>query len=986
MTTGMDPENISDARKSAVINNELLRLKVDIAALQETRLAGQGSIREKDYTFFWFGKSVEERREHGVGFAVKNTLLQSVEVGSDGNKRIATLRLHTKKGTATLISVYAHTLYSDEQIKDTFYEKLSLLVKKLPKNDQLVILGDFNARVGSDHDSWAPCLGHFGFGKMNSNGQRLLEFCHKQNLCVTNSFFKTKLQHKVSWRHPRSKNWHQIDLILVRRHRINDVLLTRSYQSADCNSDHSLICCKMHISKKFMHKSNVLARKIRLNIGAMHDKENVKKFSTLMTSVSSQSNTSASESWSRIQKSIYQNALESFGKNKLANKDWFEENTNVLLPLINIKRQAHVDYQHDPSSTSLKRLREARNNFRKTARKCATEFWLKASARIQAAADRGDTKSVYEGIRKAVGPTKRYTSHLLSETGEILHSKSEQLGRWVQHFSLLYSTRNIVTDDALDSMGSLPTMDDLDCEPTTEELSKAIDLMAPWKAPGSDGIPADLLRHCKSSLLPHLHDILVKCWREGMVPQDMRDAKIITLYKNKGSRSDCNNYRGISLLAIAGKAFARVVLPRLQKLAERVYPESQCGFRSKRSTTDMIFSVRQLQEKCNEQNMPLYIAFIDLTKAFDLVSREGLFAILLKIGCPPNLLKIVKSFHTNTRATIQYDGSVSDSFEIKSGVKQGCVLAPTLFGIFFSMLLKHAFGSSTIGIKLHTRSDGNLFNPASLRAKRNRKVVTIRDLLFADDAALVAHSAQDLQTLLNQFSSACSDFGLTVSLKKTKVLSQGTDSLPSIKINESDIENVKNFIYLGSNVASNASLDKEINSRIGKASGTFARLTARVWDNQKLSIRTKANVYRSCVCSTLLYGSETWTLSSVQEKKINTFHLRCLRRILGITWQQKITNEEVLRRTGLTTMYFTLSQRRLRWLGHILRMNAERIPKFLLYGELVVGKRNRGRPKLRFKDVCKRDLKSLNIGTDDWELLANDRAKWRSTIHKRLKE
>ena len=120
------------------------------------------------------------------------------------------------------------------------------------------------------------------------------------------------------------------------------------------------------------------------------------------------------------------------------------------------------------------------------------------------------------------------------------------------------------------------------------------------------------------------------------------------------------------------------------------------------------FSVRQLQEKFNEQNMPLYIAFIDLTKAFDLVSREGLFAILLKIGCPPNLFNIVKSFHTNKRATIQYDGSVSDSLKIKSWVKQGCVLALTLFGIFFSMLLKHAFNFSKTGIKLHTRTGGHL--------------------------------------------------------------------------------------------------------------------------------------------------------------------------------------------------------------------------------------------------------------------------------------
>ena len=108
----------------------------------------------------------------------------------------------------------------------------------------------------------------------------------------------------------------------------------------------------------------------------------------------------------------------------------------------------------------------------------------------------------------------------------------------------------------------------------------------------------------------------------------MRDANITTLYENKDDRSECNNYRGISLLSITGKLFARVALKRLQILADRVYPESQCGFRPNRSTVDMVFSVRQLQEKCREQQQPLYMAFIDLTKAFDLVSREGLFKVL----------------------------------------------------------------------------------------------------------------------------------------------------------------------------------------------------------------------------------------------------------------------------------------------------------------------------------------------------------------------
>ena len=120
----------------------------------------------------------------------------------------------------------------------------------------------------------------------------------------------------------------------------------------------------------------------------------------------------------------------------------------------------------------------------------------------------------------------------------------------------------------------------------------------------------------------------------------MRDYKIITIYKNSRARGTTvtTACKGISLRSIVGKVFARVILMRLQKLAEHIYPESQCGFRAERSTIDMILSLRQLQQKCREQHMPLYIAFIDLTKAFDIVSRNGLFKVLPKIGCPPKLL------------------------------------------------------------------------------------------------------------------------------------------------------------------------------------------------------------------------------------------------------------------------------------------------------------------------------------------------------------
>ena len=113
------------------------------------------------------------------------------------------------------------------------------------------------------------------------------------------------------------------------------------------------------------------------------------------------------------------------------------------------------------------------------------------------------------------------------------------------------------------------------------------------------------------------------------------------------------------------------------------------------------------------------------------MSRDGLFKILAKIGCPPNLLSIVKScYRDNMKGTVLYDGATSDPFNILSGVKQGCVFAPTLFGIFFATLLKHAFGESTEGIYLRTRSDGNLFKLSRPRAKTRVHEKYVHDLLF----------------------------------------------------------------------------------------------------------------------------------------------------------------------------------------------------------------------------------------------------------------
>ena len=220
--------------------------------------------------------------------------------------------------------------------------------------------------------------------------------------------------------------------------------------------------------------------------------------------------------------------------------------------------------------------------------------------------------------------------------------------------------------------------------------------------------------------------------------------------------------------------------------------------------------------------MPLYIAFIDLTKAFDLVSRGGLFNILPKIGGPPKLQSMIESFHTDTKGTVEFSGSSSEPFEIRGGVKQGCVLAPTLFGIFIGMLLKHAFDTTTEGIYLRTRSDGRLFNLGRLKAKTKVRKVLIRDMQFADDAAVVTHTQEELQSLMDCFSQACKDFGLTI---KTNDLGQDKEAPPVITIGDHELDAVSQFTYLGSTIT-DLSLDAYIDKRIGKAASTLAHLTA----------------------------------------------------------------------------------------------------------------------------------------------------------------
>ena len=158
----------------------------------------------------------------------------------------------------------------------------------------------------------------------------------------------------------------------------------------------------------------------------------------------------------------------------------------------------------------------------------------------------------------------------------------------------------------------------------------------------------------------------------------------------------------------------------------------------------MIFVLRLIQEKCREQNMGLYAAFVDLTKAFDTVCRDGLWKILARLGCPPKFLIIFRQLHEGQQSQVKRNGSLSGSSPISNGVDQGCVLAPTFISIFFSIMLREAKDDLPDGIYSRFRTDGSLFILRRFLARTKTIEELITELLFADDYALLAHTEEAL--------------------------------------------------------------------------------------------------------------------------------------------------------------------------------------------------------------------------------------------------
>ncbi|XP_068237099.1 uncharacterized protein [Palaemon carinicauda] len=360
-----------------------------------------------------------------------------------------------------------------------------------------------------------------------------------------------------------------------------------------------------------------------------------------------------------------------------------------------------------------------------------------------------------------------------------------------------------------------------------------------------------------------------------------------------------------------------------------------------------------------------------------------MWSVLNRFRIPELSVDMIKVLDDGMTAKVIHHSNLSALFPITCGLKQGCVLALTLFSLYLAAILYEAPHNNPV-VAIKYRLDGGIFKLARLKFQRNTNIINVTELQYTDDNTAIADTQEELQELVDNFHAAYMCFGLTVNKAKTKILAKPRPGenppVTNITMDGTTIECIKHFPYLGSIVSTQSIFFKEIENRSQAGHTAYGRLATRVFMNKDLTTHTKVMVYNTIIVSTLLYACETWTLYSKDLENLEQFHQKKLRAIMKFKWNGDVSNTAVLERANVISIEGMITKHHLRWSGHVMCMEDTRLPKKILFSELNTGDCPRGRPMHGFKDQLKKSLKEANIDPNTFEASASNRNKWRNKI------
>lgn len=847
---------------------------------------------------FYSGVAKETRAKEGVGILIHTKYANEIVECKYINSRIIVVRIKFKNETFSFIGIYAPENCRQEFIRSAFFNQLQQAMDEIPKTDSVIILGDFNSRIGND-----PIPGvkqKFNEPEQNENGELLINLCTTNELRITNTYFMHNDNYKYTFSNSRG---HQsmIDFIITNRKiHPRTILDTKCLTSANLGSDHNLLMTIIRINKIIPKQIPQKAGTPKINIENIHVESTRKLYQDrLETQINNKQLTDSEdveERWQTLKTCIINAAKEAFGERTTKKRNTIKRKTPWFCEEIKNKcrekRQAYLRYRSDRTERSYRAYKRTRNETHELVRSKKQEFWNKFSKQLE--------HDIY-GLQKEIW---RFIRGQRKEINEIIEISHIQENQWIKYLKEMYADQT----DVLSPTNPITTITEETIVITEQEVEETIKTLKNRKSAGHDEIPNELLKYGGKPLIHQLTKLINAVINTQYIPQDWKTSVLILLYK-KGEKSDPRNYRGINLLCTVLKLTTKIIARRLE--GDLYLEDEQQGFHKGRSCNDAIFIIRQVKEKSLEFNRPAFLCFVDLVKAFDKVKITDIVHLLYKRNISLRIIKTIENIYANNSMKAKIHGQLSETIPTGTGIRQGDSLSPLLFNIIMDEIVK------------------------KVKTKRGYPMGdnTISVVCYADDAILLARSEDDLQRILHEFNTTAKMFNMQISSEKTKCMTISINPIRcKLEIDGKIIEQVNKFNYLGTLLTSNGTTEEELKSQVDKACRIAGCLNDMIWRNNNLQIATKSRIYKAVIRPILTYTCETRPETTQTARMCNTAEMKILRRIKNKTLRDRIRNTDIRKACHIENINEWTSHRKNEWNEHITRMAETRTVLFSATG------------------------------------------------------
>ena len=933
--------------KSIELVKVLHRRRISIACIQETKWVG-AKAKEIDGFKLWY--SGVKRTTNGVGILVRSDLVEQVVEVRRKSDRIMSIKLVVGAEVLNVVSVYAPQMGLDEECKRLFWEDLDEVVQSFPRDEGLLIGGDFNGHIGRSGEGYESVHGGLGYGVRNSGGVSILDFAVAYDLSIVNSYFRKREEHLVTFKNGSNRT--QIDYFLMRASSKRWCRDCKVLPNEGLTTQHRLLVLDVEFRDAIRRKRNGGCYKVRwwnlkgANVGKLAEK--------IKSEGDWKSDGDSSKIWEGMADCIRRSAREVLGvsregSGKREGAWWWSEEVRGK---VEAKQEKFKALMESRTEEEVEVSKVQYKIAKKEAKKAVAVAKNKAYERLY---QRLNDKSGENEVFKLARARERRTRDLGSircikgEDGKVLVEDARIQERWQSYFCKLFNgeVSNVSRRTEL-----LEREEQHNYSPerpiTREEVKEALRKMKSGKAVGPDGIPVEVWKSLGEDGVTWLTVFFNVILRTARMPEEWRHSTIIPLYKNKGDAQNCNNYRGIKLLSHTMKLWERVIESRLR--ATIGISDNQFGFRPGRSTMEAIHLLRSLIGCYRDRKRDLHMVFIDLEKAYDRVPRDVLWRCLERRGVPVEYMRVIRDMYEGVRTRVRTGIGDTEDFSIDIGLHQGSALSPFLFITVMDEL--------TRGIQDEI--------PWCM--------------LFADDIVLIDESREGVNNKLERWRATLEAQGFRLSRSKTEYLHCSFSAEVGGAVNEVAIEGesipkVDKFRYLGSIIQENGDIEEDINHRIRVGWQKWKNASGVLCD-KRIPLRLKGRVYRMVVRPALLYGAECWPIRKSHVQRMRVTEMRMIRWICGHTKLDKIRNEVIRGKLGVASIEDKLREARLRWFGHIKRRPRDAPVRRCETIECLSYKRCRGRPKKSWSEVIRHDLRSLGLVED----MAQDRKLWKARI------